>query len=456
MSNVDNKLPLQKMSRRRAILTGAGTALAGIAGCTGTKSNDDGTTQSGDSSGESEPVTIKHWNSETQAPRREVVNGIIQSWEQDSGNSVDITYMQETDMKTNIQTARTTGDFPSAIWATKVIMNQIASSGLNADAGDVISSIGEDKFYDRMLELSKAPGGGYAAIPIGTSAFNMYYNEKRFDEEGLKPPQTWDAILKAAETFHDPDNDKYGIVLMNTADKDGSRALSQFALSNDAHVLNEKEEVVFDSPEMIETLEFLSELFQYSPDFHPTWEDSEKFYANGKTNMFWMSAYIPVHPYVEKDMADVTRFGHYIEKERKVSYTPPKMMTLLGEDANHPEAQISAGKDFTEFWLSGDAYEDTMTMIPGALMPTIKGYEDAVLNTDLFSEDNWGSQIAKDQLAAVQYGDEMGVVNGTPVPALGKIQANNLIGEACFRLAEGDNPDTVAKEQAKKMREVLQ
>jgi multiple sugar transport system substrate-binding protein len=131
------------------------------------------------------------------------------------------------------------------------------------------------------------------------------------------------------------------------------------------------------------------------------------------------------------------------------------MITLLGEDANLSSDQIAASKSFAEFWLSGDPYRDTITMIPGALMPTIKGYEDAVLNTDLFSEANWGQALAKDQLAAVEYGDEMGIVNGTPVPALGTIQANSLIGEACFRIAEGDAPDTVAKEQAQKMREAL-
>lgn len=457
MPGSDNPHDIDNASRRRVIkAAGAGVMFTGLAGCTESDGGDGGGGDGGNGAGTGQgSVRISHWNSETQAPRREVVNGILTGWESESGNDVKITYMQETEMKTNLQTARTTGDFPTSIWATKEIMNQAAANDLNSDAGDVIRAIGEDKFYSRMLELSKDREGNYAGIPMTTSAFNMYYNEDAFEEEGLEPPHTWDAILEAAETFHDPSNDMHGIVMMNTADKDGSRSLSQFALANEAYVLNEDEDVVFDESPMVETLEFLSELHQNSPDFHPTWEDSEKMYANGQTNMFWMSAYIPVHPYVPMEMADRTRFGHYIENKRKVSYTPPKMMTLLGENANQSSDQVSTSKDLIEYWLTGDPYEETVQIVPGALMPVLKGYEDVVLENELFSDDQWGQDIAKDQLEAVKYAGEMGVVNGTPVPAIGNIQAENLIGEAHFRIGDGEDPQTVAEEQAEKMRNAL-
>jgi len=44
-------------------------------------------------------------------------------------------------------------------------------------------------------------GGKQYCVPMNVAYWGMFYNQKIFDKYGLKPPRTWDDLLKAAETL---------------------------------------------------------------------------------------------------------------------------------------------------------------------------------------------------------------------------------------------------------------
>ena len=57
--------------------------------------------------------------------------------------------------------------------------------------------------------------------------------------------------------------------------------------------------------------------------------------------------------------------------------------------------------------------------------------------------------------AAFENIERFGYVDGKAFPELGNITNKFLIAEAISRVTDGENADTVAKEQAKKMRDAI-
>ena len=84
----------------------------------------------------------------------------------------------------------------------------------SASATAVIRETGEDNFFSGPLRLVANAEGQYDAVPIDGWANGIWYRKDWFERKGLEPPATWDAILTASERFHDPANDRYGIVVV--------------------------------------------------------------------------------------------------------------------------------------------------------------------------------------------------------------------------------------------------
>lgn len=53
--------------------------------------------------------------------------------------------------------------------------------------------------------------GEYAAVPVDGWTQMLLYRADLFEEHGLEPPDTFERILTAIETLHDPPN-MYGFV----------------------------------------------------------------------------------------------------------------------------------------------------------------------------------------------------------------------------------------------------
>jgi len=51
-----------------------------------------------------------------------------------------------------------------------------------------------------------------AALPLNVNNDLLYYRKDLFDEVGLKRPDTWEDVIEAAKTLHDPDKPIYGFV----------------------------------------------------------------------------------------------------------------------------------------------------------------------------------------------------------------------------------------------------
>jgi multiple sugar transport system substrate-binding protein len=60
--------------------------------------------------------------------------------------------------------------------------------------------------------------GKQYAVPVDPNVQILVYRKDLFDQKGMKPPATWDELLAAAKTFHDPAREQYGIALTASSD----------------------------------------------------------------------------------------------------------------------------------------------------------------------------------------------------------------------------------------------
>lgn len=156
---------------------------------------------------------------------------------------------------------------------------------------DVMEFLGRDGYF------VPSPGymalkGEYWLLPVGTMPLKITYRKDLFEQKGLDEPRTWDDLLNAAEALtEDLDGDgvidRYGISFCASRTYCLAAWFMSLLWSNGGSVLDEQGNVVFDSPETIETLEFIKELAQYAPPGISgySWENNVDTYSADKVAM---------------------------------------------------------------------------------------------------------------------------------------------------------------------------
>ena len=119
----------------------------------------------------------------------------------------------------------------------------------------------------------------------------IWYRTDWFEEAGLAPPSTWETIEKAAEHFYDINNNQYGILVGTTEENYMEQCFTQIAISNNARIFDKNGNIVFNSPEMREAVEYYTNLAKFNPPGPQTWR-ARDYYLQGKMAMFFYSTYI--------------------------------------------------------------------------------------------------------------------------------------------------------------------
>jgi len=455
------------MDRRRLLELSGVAVAAGLAGCGGGDGGDGGSSDGGGSDGSdgsggtdggggtaTSVDSLDYWNIHNGDPFREPINGIVSDFQESSGVTVNTRYVDNDDIAQQLSSAVASDTLPNVgLLAIQTIQRLGADGTLSAESTtSVVEEIGEDDFRDGPLQFMSSGDGGYYGVPADAWVQGIWYRKSAFEEAGLDAPVTWDAILEAAETFHDPDNDTYGIGFGTKIDAYARQCFTQFARSNGARVLDADANVVFDSQAMVETLQFYQDLGQYTPG-SVTFDDTRNLYGNEQEHMFLYSSYLLPDLLGDEgqEMVSDTGLAPATEKTRRSTYGQ-----VLGHcifDAG--ESQRQASEDLVNHIMTGDSYVDWVHTNPGGTMPVRKSTaeSDAYRSNETLSA--WSETIGQIS-SALGNMERFDVVEGKLLPEFGKISSQSLVAEAVNRVViKGDSPDTVAKEQANKMRNAL-
>lgn len=448
---------------RRNVLKGIGgaTSITALAGCLGgiygdgsSNSQSQKQSQSGAGDGSEESTKFTFWTTQVENDRKQVIEQLIRSYESDHPANIQMIAVKEGDLPTRISTARGSDTLPTVAEFGLSSMQELGSGGLLAKqaAKDVITSIGKDKFYEGALSLTQAPDNGYYGVPMHGWAHGFWYRKSVLKKHGIKQPTTWDTLLKTAKKLHKPDQNQYGIVVGTKKTAFTRQCFTPFARSNGARVFNKKGEIVFDSKEMVEALDFYGKLAQYTPPGKDTWKTANNTFLNKQSHLIEYSTYI-MGDLAEKgtEMVNDTGFAPYIEHKRKSSFG---QIVTLNFFSSASKQQLNAGKKYATYLMSGDHYINWLHMAPGGMNPVLKSTTRSQKFKNNETLKAWGKTVGdiSDAFANIE---RFGYVDGTSFPKFGQITNKFLVAEAVSRVASGADAASVAKEQARKMREVV-
>ncbi len=427
-----------------------------------------------------EPVEIEFWTTETQSDRMATIQVLIDTFMALNPNiSINLIPVDENNLVTQAQTAKATNSLPAIFEGpAETAVSFGAQNMLDiTSATEVIKDIGVDKFYSGPLKVLETSGKGeYYALPYHGWIQGIWYRNDWFEKEGLEPPKTWDAVLAAAKRFYKPEINQYGILVGTLPEAYSEQCFTPIAMSNGASLFNGDGELIFNSPEMREAVEFYAELAQYNPPGPQTWR-ARDYYLQGKMAMFFYSTYIMDDLAVQEaaagsltseyftelkgssfdpDLVNKTEVASMIENKEPAGYGTVVAFGLFNQSTT---AEQEAAKKFLRYLYTPNAYITFLHMAPGGMNPMLKD----IATNERFQNDpqglfkRYGAQKMADIIDGLENVQTFSIVEGKRIEAASEITAKMIIPQMLYKITqENMSIDSAMDWAEKEMRKIIE
>ena len=242
-------------------------------------------------------VEVVFWTSENQPARVERQEAIAAAFEEaNPGVDILIVPVEENEQVSLVTVNQASNTLPDLILHSV----QFTAKWVNDGVLDVerttalIDSLGADTFSSGALALASTDGG-YGSVPSDGWGQLLLYREDLFAEAGVDAPTSYDNIMAAGEALHDPDNGIIGFCGPNAPDQGYTwQTFEHVALANGASFVDADGNITWDSPEMIEAMQFYSDLMNtYGPgEAGWFWDQTRANYLAGNCAMTIWSPFI--------------------------------------------------------------------------------------------------------------------------------------------------------------------
>ncbi len=244
-----------------------------------------------------EKTVIEFWTTDNEEERVNVYEEVAASFmEANPDIDLRIVPIEEAGVSQRIATALAANRLPDIVRMGIERVAAFAADGiLDEDAAEaVIASIGEDDFRTGPLVMVTNPAtGNRAAVPYDGWIQAIWYRQDIFDSEGLNPPISWDDIDAACDALPGAGNLLYGVTLGTDPGQNyGHQVFEQVAISNNAWPFDENGNVSMNTPEMIEALQFYSDLQRCALPGPQYWRGAREAYELDQSGMLFYSTYI--------------------------------------------------------------------------------------------------------------------------------------------------------------------
>lgn len=244
-----------------AALTIGAVALAGCSSSDGGDAAPDG----GGSDGE----TLTVWFPGTNQTEIDLVTGpIAEKFEEETGATLDVTFVDWGDLSTKLNAAFAAGTAPDVFGHGPAAIADFVVNDRLEPLDDYLAELDEADQEDMADAL---PGGQVDGVqylmPLSMQGSLVVYDAADFTAAGLDPdapPTTWEEVREAAEklTVRDGDTITRSGLLMPTQAIGRQQTFAALLGSAGGSQLNEEgTEATFDSKEGVEALEFFADLF---------------------------------------------------------------------------------------------------------------------------------------------------------------------------------------------------
>lgn len=421
---------------------------------------------------------IEFWTTQTQSDRMKIIETLADTFEAMNPDiDIKVVPVDENEMATNMAAASAAGNLPNLIEAGSELLLAFGEEGILDKKSNkkMLDSIGKGRFFDGALNMLQAPNGkDYYGIPLHGWVQGIWYRKDWFEQNGLAAPNTWENIEKAARVLTDKSKNQYGILIGTKPEGYAEQVFTHFALSNNAKQFNSEGELIFNSPEMLETLKYYKNLAQYNPPGPQTWR-ARDYYLQGKMAMFFYSTYIMDDLALAEvakgsltgdnfaglgnvdfdvDLVKNTAFAPIITNRADASYG-----VLVGLSAlKSKSAEAKAVNAFVQYLYDPYAYITYLHMAPGGMNPMLAD----IPAHPYYLKDPKGifELYGKDKIMEVISGfksiQTFSVVDGKAFPQSGQIFAKQIIPKMIYSVIfENVSPEDAIADAEAEMIEVI-
>jgi len=333
-------------------------------------------------------TVIDFWTTDNEEDRVVVYEEIAARYMAENPDiEVRIVPIEEAGVSQRIATALAANRLPDIVrMGIERVATFAADEILDEDAAvAVIDSLGEEDFRAGPLAMVTDPATGkYAAVPYDGWIQAIWYRADVFEEAGLEAPTTWETIQAACETLPGTGNLLYAVGLGTDPGQNyGQQVFEQVAMSNNAFPFDEAGNVTMNTPEMIEALQFYTDLQKCAIPGPQYWRGSREAYELDQSGMLFYSTYI---------MDDLVE-GSGMESGDKVQLAVEDLALNTGfaSEMASPNGSASYGQLVTlgilqgadaeaqkvvEFFLTDQNYQDVLALAPFGKVPVLKSAVD--------------------------------------------------------------------------------
>lgn len=440
-----------------------------------------GCTTSGETDNGEGGEAITFWVQEDLPDRVAATQEIVDAFTADSGIEVELVSVAEDQFSQLITAAAAAGDLPDVIGGISLPQVRTLSANELVDTeavGAVVDALDRSTFSEKALELT-ADGDTQLAVPSESWTQMLYYRTDLFEAAGLEAPDSYDAILEAAQTL---DSDDMAGFVGATAPGDAftEQTFEHLALGNDCQLVNDEGEIELDSDKCVAAFEFYGDLVtNYSVPGAQDVDTTRATYFAGDAAMFiWSSFALDELAGLRNDA--MPSCPECVADPGFLAANTGVVTAIEGPDSSGPAqfgeitswtvtdgANVESSQAFIEYMMS-DGYEPWIAIAPEGKVPVRTGTPDEpTLYSDLWATLPAGVDTkaplsdfyAPEVLELVASGPEdlarWGISQGQG-NLLGALQGEHPVAEAVSQVAQGDDPATAAQNAAEAVRSIAE
>ena len=420
---------------------------------------------------------VYFWTTEIAQDRQAVIEYLVRAFEiHNQDIEIFVKGVEENQIATELAKARTNSSGPDVISCSSDLLVAFNQKGwIDYDATQkVLDHVGKENFFSGPLSKFKIAENKYSGLPFNGWVQGIWYRKDWFDQKGLAPPDSWENILKAAKTFHDPQNGRYGILIGTRNDAYAEQVFSHLALAAGVTPFSKKGTVQFESPQTIATLEFYKKLAAYTPP-GPQWWRGRDFYLQGRLAMMFYSTFIMDDLAIPEIAADSLGSKNFAELEgaeydstllkntgmvssiSKNSKAAFGVIHALGLLKSTNKAKQEAAIKFANFLFQDDVYITWLHMVPGGMLPMLKH----ITSDPSFYSDAQGvihkysRQRVKEIVSGFEYIQNFSVIDGVLIPQAAQASEQGIIPEMIDEMLHSNiSPEKAVHNAALKMQEL--
>ncbi len=316
---------------------------------------------------------IVFWSDQSEPWQQDVIKAMIADFESKNPDvKVNVEYIAFKDRQAKLTAALAGGTPPEVALLSSNYATSLPAQGVMAQLDDAVKDLGgPNSFFGASLSLAMYKGH-YYSLPYSTIPVVLWYRKDLLQQNGLKPPTTWDELLKTAKTLTDKGGKKYfGLGVPFGRGEWTDEAFRMMALwPAGGRVLDNSDKVVFNSPETVKALSFYKSLYPFTPTGSETWGYTETMnaYVSGTAAMdlYYGRTLKNLNQYAPDILANT---GAILPPKDKIQATsnPPQSIGVF-KDCKYPDV----GKAFLKFFLTSDHYVRFLWATPGHNLPVLK------------------------------------------------------------------------------------